>query len=74
MSEDGEQRSRPRKLRRRKSEQVMPEPVDVSSQDSMLPSVISKVLMVEVENITHDPFKVTEEVKVRIIIHHAVCN
>jgi hypothetical protein len=38
--------------------------VSDSPQEPLVPPVITKVLMAEVENVTHDPFKVTEEVKV----------
>jgi len=42
----------------------LPSDADMSSNDSAPPPVISNVLMVEVDNVAHDPFKTTEEMKV----------
>lgn len=61
--------NRRRKLSRRHSAPAattVTDPVaDVAeTSDSIPPSVISSVLMVEVENVAHDPYKTTEEMKV----------
>jgi len=37
---------------------------EVSGDSDSIPPVISSMLMVEVENVVHDPYKTTEEMKV----------
>jgi len=60
---------RRRKLSRRHSAPAAAAPVnnqasEVSDTSDSVPPAISKLLMVEVENIVHDPYKTTEEMKV----------
>ena len=43
---------------------VSDETAGVSDTSNSIPPVISNVLMVEVENVVHDPYKTTEEMKV----------
>jgi len=72
IDSDAEQ-PRKRKLLRRHSAPVtapvadqMP---DVSADASeSVPPVISNVMMVEVENVVHDPYKTTEEMKVSVLL------
>jgi len=68
---------RKRKLSRRHSAPVVPSVADQTSEVSetadAVPSVISSVLMVEVENVVHDPYKTTEEMKVFLCICHSHC-
>jgi len=40
---------------------------DESAAPDSVPPVISSVLMVEVENVVHDPYKTTEEMKVMVL-------
>jgi len=56
-------RSRRRPITPAPEELILPEPV-VVPDIPLIPSVIKNVLMVEVENVTHDPYKTTEEIKV----------
>jgi len=55
-----------RKLSRRHSAPatVADQTSDVADASDSVPPVISSVLMVEVENVAHDPYKTTEEMKV----------
>lgn len=61
-----------RKLRKKKrngtAEPTSPPAVDLdalrSSVSEVPPAVVSKVLLAEVENVKHDPYKHTEEIKV----------
>jgi len=67
IDSDAEQ-PRKRKLLRRHSSpaaaSVADQTPDVSDASDSVPPVISSVLMVEVENVAHDPYKTTEEMKV----------
>jgi len=64
---DTEQPKKRRLLRRHSSPpaaSVTDETSDDSAAPDSVPPVISNVLMVEVENVVHDPYKTTEEMKV----------
>jgi len=37
---------------------------EVSEESDSVPPAVSNLLMVEVENVVHDPYKTTEEMKV----------
>jgi len=54
-------------LRRHSTPAVSAQTSDVADSESV-PPVISNVLMVEVENVAHDPYKTTEEMKVFVYI------
>ena len=62
---DVDQTRKRKLLRRHSTPAVAAQTSDVDESESV-PPVISNVLMVEVENVVHDPYKTTEEMKVFI--------
>ena len=62
---DAEQPRR-RKLSRRHSAPAAAAPINNQASDvsDSVPPVVSNLMMVEVENVGHDPYKTTEEMKV----------